>query len=191
MWLTRVIYLLLNDFPLCVHQEIFDITVLSTTAVATLIYYWGMTEDANKSKGVQSMIRLTMTGSTWKLRAYFVKNVREKKTPTCTILDRNLTTEHTQGDIWQLQPQRWKWALTLQWQKQERPQKALSGSAHFFLLPRFCWKGRCGIGPSYKWKVLSNHLPFQRVCNTQIWKPVSQKHTLKHWFRDTEVNRRP
>lgn len=189
MWLTRVIYLLLNDFPLLAHQEVFDITELSTAVVATLIYYWGMTEDANKSKVVQSMIRLMMTGSTWKWRACFVKDVRGKKKQTCSILDRNLTTEHIQGDIWKLQPQQWKWAPTLQGQKQECPQRALSGSAHFFLLPRFCWQGRCEIRPSYKWKVLSNHLPFQRVClETSFSKAHIKTLVQGHWRELETVN---
>lgn len=189
MWFARVIYLLLNDFPLQIHQEVFDITELSTTVTATLIYHWGKTEDAKKSKAVQSMIRLMMTGPTWKLRACFVKDVRGKK--TCNILGRNLTREHTQGDIWELQPQQWKWAPTLQWWKQERPQKALRGSAHFFLLLRFCWKGRCEIRPSYKLKVLSNHLAFHIVWDSKIWKPVSQSCTAKCWFRDADMNWRP
>jgi len=61
------------------HQEVFDITELSTTVTDTLIYHWGKTKDAKKSKAVQSMIRLMMTGSTWKLRACFAEDVTGKK----------------------------------------------------------------------------------------------------------------
>lgn len=135
------------------------------------------------------MIRLMMTGSTWKRRACFVKDVRGKKKQTCSILDRNLTTEHVQGDTWKLQPQQWKWAPTLQGQKQECPQRALSGSAHFFLLPRFCWQGRCEIRPSYKRKVLSNHLPFQRVClETSFSKAHIKTLVQGHWRESETVN---
>lgn len=189
MWLARVIYLLLNDFPLHIHQEAFDITELSTTATAALIYHWVKAEDAKKkSKAVQSMIRFMMTDFTWKLRVCFVKDVKGKKAHN--VLYRDLRSEHTRRDIQKLHPHPWKCAHP---RCSDRNKSVLRRLFLEVLTSRclgFAGKKGVELDPLANLEALSNHLAFCGKCNTQIQKHDSQNCTSEPWFRETEVNQK-
>lgn len=50
MWLARIIYVLLNNFPLCVHQEAFGIAEPSTTVMVVVTDHRGKAEVAKNKR---------------------------------------------------------------------------------------------------------------------------------------------
>lgn len=190
VWLARVIYLLLNDFPLHIHQEAFDITELSTTVTATLIYHWVKAEDAKKkSKAVQSMIRLMMTSFTWKLRVCFVKDVRRGGKPTTFWIRTSDVNTH-----------RGTFRSCILSHGNVHPHcndrnKSVLRRLFLEVLTSSCCLGFAGkkgveLVPLAYLEALSNHLAFYGKCNTQIQKHDSQNCTSEPWFRETEVNQK-
>lgn len=157
--------------------------------MAALIYHWVKAEDAKKSKAVQSMIRLMMTGFTWKLRVCFVKDVRGKKNPTTFWKGTSEVNTH-----------RGTFRSCILSRRNVQPDcsdrnKSVLRRLFVEVLTSSCSLGFAGkkgvkLDPLANLEVLPNHLDFCGKCNTLIQKHDSQNCTPEPWFRDTEVNKK-
>lgn len=141
-----------------------------------------------KSKAVQSMIRLMMTGFTWKLRVCFAKDVKGGEPTTCWIGTSEVNTHRgtfrncilSCGNVHPHSSDRNKSVL----------RRLFLEVLTSFSCLGFAGKKGVKLGPLSNLEALPKHLAFCGKFNTQIQKHDFQNCTSEPWFRDAEVNQK-